>query len=160
MPVHCFPNTQPILSTHFVTAIYAVASPPTNDVNHWRLFFCDASSTSVIFDMTPGQNGTDGVVLINKVAYRISNNIVAQVTLTPNGLRSAAEYLQLIVDKGRDRYRFTADGEGCRAWIRTIVDDMEKSGKISGGSLQCLDTEILYVHPGRLPKVPRPGTYY
>jgi hypothetical protein len=144
---YCYLDPQ-ITDSHLdapVQHIVAVASPATTQevynttVNHWRLFFVLSPSLSVVFDMVKA-SGTDvrGVLGILLKHYAVTNRSVKQIYLPAGPVTCTVRNAwHLLHSDGFLRYKYTAEGEGCRAWVANAVNAFENEGRfLEKGSIQ------------------------
>ena len=103
--------------------------PPTN---HWTIFLQLGSNRSVKVDMIPGDgdDGLLGFIVLESKKYDMTNKRIKSLTFIPPCTLLVKDVLALITEKGRDRYTFTEEEEGCRFWICTVVKDLEGAGKV------------------------------
>jgi hypothetical protein len=109
--------------------------PPTN---HWTLLLeIDSMATTsegIDIDMVPGNPFTNDPGMIILGIVKDDNDTNEYVCDTAYGVpreTTVESILQLIIDHGRDRYRFDPIGEGCRYWHSTVAMDMAAAGLIS-----------------------------
>jgi hypothetical protein len=73
------------------------------------------------------------------------------------------DVIDLILAKGRDRYKLTEGGSGCRYWCKTVVRDLEDHQFVRGGSSDQLEGYMRSLHAVHGNWVPYPlykGTFY
>ena len=131
--------------------------------NHWTIFLQLNVTRFVQVDMIPG-DGDDGLLgLICLESKDVMTCGIKTLTFIPMRPFTVKDVINLIMDKGRDRYIFTDEEEGCRFWICTLVKDLEEAGKISENSgvdavrlLSCY-----WVFPsGFIPREMEAGTFF
>lgn len=108
-------------------------NPPTN---HWAAFLQHSDAGSIGLDMMPGygSDGLRGKIEISSKNCVSTNNAMKTLSFPVNVHTTVQTITDMINDKGRDRYTFTEEEEGCRYWIGTIVSDLEAAKIISTGS--------------------------
>jgi hypothetical protein len=83
-----------------------------------------------------GPEGRRGKIQLASKAYVHTHNAIKTVSFRANVYATVDGITQVINSKGRDRYTFTEELEGCRFWIYTFVQDLEDAGIIDAGSGQ------------------------
>ena len=136
--------------------------PPTN---HWTIFLQLDVESSVKVDMIPGDgdNGLLGFIVLESKTYVMTNKGIKSLTFTPACKLLVKDVINLIMEKGRDRYEFTEEEEGCRFWIYTVVKDLEEARKIPKDStVDAVHTLGCYwVFPsGSTPRKMEAGTFF
>ncbi|KAK2808770.1 hypothetical protein FQN50_004442 [Emmonsiellopsis sp. PD_5] len=62
--------------------------------------------------------------------YEVSNTALHNIDLrTIEGL-TVGKIIDLLEQKGRDKYQLAPSGVGCRFWVKTMLQDMEDAGYI------------------------------
>ncbi|KAK0666729.1 hypothetical protein QBC41DRAFT_325207 [Cercophora samala] len=109
--------------------------PPTN---HWCLFLKTAgtASASIRVDMTPGygSDGLRGKIEISSKPYECTNSSIKTLSFPATLGVTVQKIIDLISSKGRQKYQFTPEWEGCRYWNKTVVQDLQSAGYIKGGA--------------------------
>ncbi|KAF9240403.1 hypothetical protein BU15DRAFT_73995 [Melanogaster broomeanus] len=136
-------------------------SPVTGDKNsvlHWRIFISCVSQgrsmTHVKLDLSPGGDGSTGVLIVNEIPYEISATSVAAVSEVATAGITVDGLLDMLKRNGRNRYRFDDSGSGCRFWCRTVLADLENGGLVASGAVERFDAYIVGKNrgnPGRFP---------
>ena len=115
--------------------VFAQCSNPATphggqEANHWRLFFAIAEDKSFSFDMVGADapHGTLGV--LGRPSYPVSTNGVLIIPMIPVTHLTVRSVLDLIEHHGLLRYRYAANGEGCRCWVSTVVHLLKDQGLI------------------------------
>ncbi|KAH7929913.1 hypothetical protein BV22DRAFT_91229 [Leucogyrophana mollusca] len=103
--------------------------PPTN---HWSIFLELSADNSVRIDLSPGDTGRPGMIILEAKRCTVTDKNVYLVTSVPPEGTTVETILKLIIDKKRDRYTFAPIGEGCRFWIATFSVDMVNAGLLPG----------------------------
>ncbi|KAK7920108.1 hypothetical protein PG985_008130 [Apiospora marii] len=114
--------------------------PPTN---HWVICLETAPSSSIMLDMAPGygEDGLRGKILVTAIRDRAYTDetlrnfpyeLLDRDRQSPT--TTAAEILRLIQARGRHKYTFSPEWEGCRYWISVVVDDLETEGIVGAGT--------------------------
>ncbi|KAJ6618816.1 hypothetical protein B0H10DRAFT_2028121 [Mycena sp. CBHHK59/15] len=117
--------------------VYAVCGPPTDReiygdvVNHWRIFFVLDGNRSISLDMVKesatNTGGTLGVVGRN---YSLTDHRVIFAGFSTNGI-TVRTVLDFLEEHGYLRYRYAANGEGCRFWVKTVINALRQSGRLT-----------------------------
>ena len=136
--------------------------PPTN---HWTIFLQLDVNRSVKLDMIPGDgdDGLLGLIVLESKKYHMTNKKIKSLTFIPQFTLLVKDVIALITEKGRERYTFTEEEEGCRFWICTIVQDLEDAGKIPKESaIESVRTLSRYwaFPSGSSPRVMEAGTFF
>ena len=100
--------------------------------NHWTISLQLNVTRCVQVDMIPGDgdDGLLGLILLESKKCIMTDRGIKTLTLTPICLFTVKDVINLIMEKGRDRYTFTEEEEGCRFWICTLVKDLEAAGNL------------------------------
>ncbi|KAK7978432.1 hypothetical protein PG996_004479 [Apiospora saccharicola] len=123
--------------------------PPTN---HWVVCLETSPDSYIMLDMVPGygDDGLRGKILVTADRDRAYTdetlrNFKYDLQLQDGRTIAAAEILHLIQAKGRHKYTFSPEWEGCRYWISVVVDDLETGGILgAGASKDALEQLSLY----------------
>ncbi|CRG91080.1 hypothetical protein PISL3812_08128 [Talaromyces islandicus] len=118
-------------------------NPPTN---HWAAFLQYPSGGSARLDMAPGygSDGLRGKIDLASKPYMLTNNAIKSLSFSPKTPITVQSIVNTINSKGRDRYRFTAEWEGCRYWMYTFILDLESAGILASGSGQATWQAVSY----------------
>ncbi|KAI9747514.1 MAG: Inorganic phosphate transporter pho84 [Chaenotheca gracillima] len=108
-------------------------NPPTN---HWASFLANKKSGSVRLDKMPGygSDGLRGKIEISSKPYESTKNDSMTLSFPAIVQTTVKDVTDMINRKGRDKYTFTEEMEGCRHWIWTLISDLEAEGIIDTGS--------------------------
>ncbi|KAJ5114458.1 hypothetical protein NUU61_000217 [Penicillium alfredii] len=136
---------------------------------HWG-FFRTATVASILLDSDRFTVETPFEMNHN---YDADNFIIAQLqaqvtriqtlTFTVEAHTTVQTITDLINSKGRDRYKFTEEWEGCRFWIYTFVKDLESVGLIPGRSGNIAWEGVSYywrTPSGSEPREVKQGVFY
>jgi len=106
----------------------------------------------VRIDMMPGygDDGQRGKIRISSKSYISSINAIKEVSFSVIGIVTLQSILEFLASKGREKYQFTEEGEGCRFWVSVIAGDLESAGIIEAGSGQIVLDAVSMYH--RYPK--------
>src|SRR6266536_4191332 len=160
--------------THRVTAVVicgytneenagdADGNPPTN---HWAAFLPRSQGGSVRLDMMPGygSDGLRGKIEIASKDYTSTQNAIKTLSFPVIAQATVKTITDKINEKGRDRYTFTEEEEGCRYWIGTLISDLEAASIIPTGSGKDALEELscYWRYPsGSEPRAVKQGTFY
>lgn len=107
--------------------------PPTN---HWATFLQTGNPESIRLDMAPGYgtDGTRGKIRITMQDYIYTYDAIKTLGFDVVRNTMAQEFCDAINERGRERYNFTNELEGCRYWIYTILSDWESRGLLAEGT--------------------------
>ncbi|KIY73170.1 hypothetical protein CYLTODRAFT_387154 [Cylindrobasidium torrendii FP15055 ss-10] len=128
--------TLPVSKIHFVAHTNEDNAgdgniPPTN---HWSLFMESSSSSSVRIEVAG--DSTETMVIVESRTCAFTNDHTHAEAVTVASGTTAATILALIIANGRDKYRCTPVGEGCRFWLSTLANDLARASVISSSSAQ------------------------
>jgi hypothetical protein len=112
--------------------------------NHWFSLLELENGRSVSVDMMGGDGGGRmGLVLLESHAGRLTTyEEVHRVSIGVAVERTVKDFLKCLVEKGRERYRFTVEITGCRWWNLIAVGDWEEAEMIEAGNLERVKEEI------------------
>jgi hypothetical protein len=120
--------------------------PPTN---HWVAFFAFEDGGSVKVDMVPGygSDGLTGMIILESKAYEYSDRSVKTISFGCaktfsfgySMSQTFSNTLDIIVERGMERYKFTKGGEGGRFWIYKLVETLYYEGHIKYSDVMCLE---------------------
>jgi hypothetical protein len=136
-------------------------NPPTN---HWAALL-ECPDGSIGLDMMPGY-GSDGLRGKIEISSKdcVSMDDAIKILSIPVNIHATVQSItDMINDKGRDRYTFTEEEEGCRYWIWNIVSDLEAAKIISTGSGETVWRAVscYWRYPsGYEPRVVKQGKFY
>ncbi|KAL2126666.1 hypothetical protein VTI74DRAFT_436 [Chaetomium olivicolor] len=135
--------------------------PPTN---HWCCFLETYDKTSVRLDMMPGygSDGLRGKIQIVSKEYAYTRNNVHVLSFDAVSGVTVQKIVDLIMSRGRQKYQFTPEWEGCRYWNLILIQDMVTAGYIPSGSSNQAEEAMLWywVYPqGKEKRVLRKGTF-
>ncbi|KAL1743609.1 hypothetical protein HDZ31DRAFT_40576 [Schizophyllum fasciatum] len=110
--------------------------PPTN---HWTLLLQVDTHTGVRLDVSPGDVGRPGMLILEDVKPGATaladpsfpDDRIHVVALPASADITVERILALIVQNKRDNYVFAPVGEGCRFWLATFAHDLAEAGIIS-----------------------------
>ncbi|KAG8919292.1 hypothetical protein FRC01_001364 [Tulasnella sp. 417] len=127
--------------------------PPTN---HWSIFLSFPDNESLHLDMIPA-NGIDGTIMVGK-RHCATEESVDVVSMIPSSDSSVDTIFRIIIDNGRDKYKFAPVGEGCRFWLATLADDLANARIISQPDAESARDALgkYYPYPRGTPPVERP----
>ncbi|CAG8907445.1 unnamed protein product [Penicillium egyptiacum] len=110
-----------------------------------------------------GSDGLRGKVEISSKPYTSTNNAIKTLTFSVEAHATVQTITDLINSKGRDRYKLTAEWEGCRFWIYTFIKDLESVGLTPGRSGKTVWEGVAYywrTPSGSEPREVKQGVFY
>ncbi|KFY18841.1 hypothetical protein V493_08313 [Pseudogymnoascus sp. VKM F-4281 (FW-2241)] len=112
--------------------------------NHWCLFLELSSIESIRLDMAPGygSDGLRGKIEISTKSYVCTNKSIRTLTFHPALSVTPRNIVELITQKGRQKYQFTPEWEGCRYWNLILFQDLEADKYIQEGSAQMVALDL------------------
>ncbi|PVF95913.1 hypothetical protein CPB86DRAFT_787594 [Serendipita vermifera] len=120
--------TEPVSKIHFVAHtnegdLGDGDIPPTN---HWTVCLELSSRSFVHFETLPGEDSNEpGMILVESQSIGPTDmklSCIVSASLPEN--TSVQDILGLLIEKGRDQYKLTDEGEGCRFWCKTFAEDL------------------------------------
>jgi hypothetical protein len=85
--------------------------------NHASIFLLTSDERSIRLNMTKmSREDVIGTFVVQHCSYRSSNNSLRNVDILAEDL-TVEKVLQLVHEKGRDRYLLSRCGLGCRFWV-------------------------------------------
>lgn len=75
---------------------------------------------SIRLDLSPTYTGA-ACLIIRKLDYSISLNVVKACDLSVRGGLTAKDIVDLLQSVHYDRYRFSDGGQGCRFWVDSVL---------------------------------------
>lgn len=135
--------------------------PPTNA---WAIFLKTAESESVQIVIYPKTNLV-GQLSFEARTYVGTYNQVKTVMFPTLDTPTVQRLVNLIYGNGRHRFRFTAQKEGCRHWVLSVIADFENAG-ILGSGTKAAAQDVLskyWLHPadsGSVARMIRACTFF
>jgi hypothetical protein len=145
---------------------YPVDPSVASGVLHWHLFLSLQGGHHVSVDMPPvGADGRTGVLIMRSLeGTSDGGEPVAKFSREAEQSDTTAQaVLDLLIARGRNKYRYTDDGSGCRYWCEVVLGDLEEMGLVakgSGAEFATLVEERSKDQPGRYPWPTRKGMFY
>lgn len=136
-------------------------NPPTN---HWCTFLETPDHKSVRLDMAPGygSDGLRGKIEISSKKYNCTSNNITNVTIRTSLGLTVQKIVDLVSQKGHQKYQFTPEWEGCRYWNYILISDLENAGYIvQGHAKEAFEAMSYYwIHPsGKEAREIKKGTF-
>ncbi|KAI0355883.1 hypothetical protein OH77DRAFT_1478764 [Trametes cingulata] len=166
------------VSTMLVTASGTI-NTTVNEPNvfHWQLYLLLSPSESattattatntrsVLVDMIPANPPVGTIYVASKDTKGLDAEPKVELPLATAGspLPTVQQLLDLLIEKGMDRYKFDETGSGCLHWIITAIQNLEEAGVLEEGASEKLrefHREQVELHPERHPMPIRKGTFY
>jgi hypothetical protein len=112
--------------------------------NHWFSPLELEDDQSVSLDMMGGDGaGRIGLLLLESHEGRVATyEEVHRTSIDVAGEQTVRHFLECLIEKGRERYRFTPEITGCRWWNLVAVGDWEEAEIIEAGNLDRVEMEI------------------
>jgi hypothetical protein len=142
------------------------AYPPQGNApqaNHWVVFLELGHADSVKVDMTPGSDNSTGVAMLTYKRYTTSRTALVDRVYETRNNPTVQTMLDLVTQNRLDKYRFNADGEGCRYWIYRFIQTLEGAGYLDPGTAADVWSHLSYFwrsSTDREAKVVAQGTFY
>jgi hypothetical protein len=149
-----------------VRRIHVCAYPPQGNApqaNHWVAFLEIDGAVSVKVDMTPGSDSSTGVAMFSYKTYSASTTTVVDRVYETRNNPTVQTILDLVTQNRLDKYRFHADGEGCRYWIYRFIQTLETAGYVDPGTAADVWSHLSYFwrsSTDREAKAVAQGTFY
>lgn len=113
-------STLAILPVLRITAAAHAADNMSNcqKTNHWVLQLIISQTESIRLDFSPNDTSIGAAnLIIRKLEDLVSSNMVKTCDLTVRKGLTVESILDCLLSEHKDRYRFTAGGQGCRFWV-------------------------------------------
>ncbi|KAG8996808.1 hypothetical protein FRB94_001346 [Tulasnella sp. JGI-2019a] len=156
-----------LLIKQVVACAWPISPEDPESLYHWSMSLYVNPEKGVTLDILPaGVDGRTGVLVISsKLEGMPTHDLNRTVTLNiGKDNTTVQDIIQAILDNKRDRYRYDDTGSGCRFWVGTVIEDLEREGRLSGNSLErfLMFVSELYEAEGenRVPMPPRTGVFY
>lgn len=149
--------------------ICAVAHEQQANTNHWCFYLHTGTNTSVSIDCTPSfsvpSTMLPGGSKANMIISRLSNETlhgtvkVFKLAVKPN--LTVADIYDALIQNGRHKYEFDANGVGCRWWVSGQLDLLkEKQIVTSSQEVAVSKDAISKLWPEGTPLALDQGAYY
>lgn len=114
--------------------------------NHWAAFLVHGQHQSTLLDMAPGYgpDGLRGKIELSSKGYASTQNAIKVLRYPVNMNATVSSLVTLINSKGRDKYDYSPEWEGCRYWIYIFISDLEDSKIVPPGSAQQTWNAVTY----------------
>ncbi|KAI9748179.1 MAG: hypothetical protein M4579_007291 [Chaenotheca gracillima] len=107
----------------------------TRSGNHASIFLLTVGGGSIRLDVYKRTSvDTMGTYRQQVCNYQESRTAVTSFDVQPSRGLKVHHVIDLITNKGRDRYRLAPSGLGCRFWVFTVINDLNAAGQISTSS--------------------------
>jgi hypothetical protein len=121
---------------HIWVAAYLL---PNSRVHHWVAFLEVDNEESVKLDMTVSGDGSTGLLMFLGKEYVGSVNAAYQMSFPTIGSPTVQQIFDLITtpdnnNRRLDRYRFSAQGNGCAFWTYNFLLRVEQAGYLAQGT--------------------------
>lgn len=112
-------------------------------LNHWMFYLQTSSNASVRLNMEDAfkkgirdKSGHEGILKAGTQKYHLSSDVVKhiEVGLTRSNI-TVKEILSVIQEKGYQNYDFNSNGEGCRYWVKKVLELFKEKTLVSNISL-------------------------
>jgi hypothetical protein len=139
-----------------------------DSVFHFHVSLVSSNEHSLHWDINPsgvGTNMMNGLLQIHCKDYACSaENTITFAVPVVLGEKTVAEALTHILGKRRDKYTFNNEGQGCRNWCITILQDLVEGNFVPGNAHELFraweaEQHAAYGAP-RFPMPETPGTFY
>ncbi|GBE81758.1 hypothetical protein SCP_0401310 [Sparassis crispa] len=150
-----------------VSTVYICGSPPSRDpgaILHWRIFLALPKRSSIRFDMTPGSDSITGLLMVTGHQYHTSQSSTRIVVVdAARSDTTADQFISVLLELQRDKYRYDGSGSGCRYWCTVALKDWERAGLLPAGSHEKLAQSFVDINkenPAQVPMPIREGIFY
>ena len=149
--------------------LVVVGTSVDGTVFHWVFYarLADSDATrSVVFDMSPGTGEPPiGILLVSSVPGATSTGPeVLEYPFAPAAPITPDAFLDFIVARGLDKFKFTPEGTGCRNWFKAVISGMEEAGLATPGTADAfqawLEGMSAKLGTERIPMPGARGTFY
>jgi hypothetical protein len=139
-----------------VTRIWVAAYPLQNSrVHHWVAFLELVGGRSVKVDMTVSGDESTGLLMFLAKQYVGSVNATYQISFPTIGSPTLQQIFDLITtpdphnnNRRLDRYRFSAQGNGCAFWTYNFLLRVERAGYLAQGAATQVWNAMQYYYIG------------
>jgi hypothetical protein len=159
---------------HPVTQITAIAHSKQQHredgfTNHWCLRFQTGDRSSVLVDMSPShmeastvlRGGSKGYFSISEQdAPSPGEGVIKAVGVEPRAGLVVADVVDALLEAGRHRYEFDADGVGCRCWVTGSLTLFQSLGLGDSDGCEAAKTAITKLWPDGTDNILDQGAYY
>ncbi|KAG6140815.1 hypothetical protein E4U28_003321 [Claviceps purpurea] len=120
--------------------------------NHWSVSFETSPSHSVRLNMVLNDDKSDvlrGIVLISTRECNFDRWALHTLSFPIKGTPTVEDIVNIVNRNGLQRFRFNADGQGCRFWVCTFMSHLEKEGLVESGCADqtWADAAYYYIDP-------------
>jgi hypothetical protein len=102
-------------------------------------------------------------LLVNTKRYRSSNkNLLSESSFPTKSTGNVQNYIDVLLEKKRDRYKLAANGSGCRYWCLTALKDFEDARLLPPGTRASADKwiqQLMQQYPVEMTQTVS-GTFY
>ncbi|KNG89487.1 hypothetical protein ANOM_002243 [Aspergillus nomiae NRRL 13137] len=143
-PIYYIPPSRApqILSTKILRIIASphaqVPVETTKRTNHWCFYLCTSETTCVALDCQPSHTVPSSVLAGGSKAYVLLSELRAlagpdallefAVRVDVRAGLTVGDVVDVLVESGRERYEFDADGVGCRFWVTEVLELLLRVG--------------------------------
>jgi hypothetical protein len=152
-----------------VTRIVAVPHVKQGGTNHWCLYLSTSPTRSIRLDCQPSYSvpstaisgGSKAILIVSELPYAVSHDAQAQFALDVIPGLTVAHIHDKLIQHGRHRYEFDANGVGCRCWTSNQIDLLHQLQLITKESqVSAAKNGILKLWPDQTPLPLDQGAYY
>ncbi|WPB01335.1 uncharacterized protein RHO25_005959 [Cercospora beticola] len=116
--------------------------------NHWSIYLILANGAgSVRFSMTADDRNPkneQGIFNVTQHNYQVTNSCVQFWDFPTRANLTVGAFLRNIGEHGRQRYRMTSNGTGCRYWVSCLIHDFSQAAFLSPDAYEFLQSVIQY----------------
>jgi len=137
---------------------------------HWQFYLHlrEFPTESVVLDTTPGGlDGNTGILMVSaqntlRATYEDRNLLIREVAILSSSQVTVQGLVDLLTSRGLTRYKFNAEGKGCRWWCEVIMQMLEDEGYVENGIVTDLDRWWVNTAAGdqRVPSTKIKGSFY
>ncbi|KMU82186.1 hypothetical protein CIHG_10580 [Coccidioides immitis H538.4] len=107
----------------------------TRSENHTSIYLLTGQRSSVQLNMIKANpTAVMGTLERKFCLYEVSSTALHNIDLRAIEGLTVGKIIDLLEQKGRDKYQLAPSGVGCRFWVKTMLQDMEDAGYIDPAS--------------------------
>jgi hypothetical protein len=168
--VHFVPkNRQDQILALPVKQILAVPHTQNAGTNHWCLYRLVSREKSVQIDCQPSysapstvlRGGSKANLIVSELTHKVPDDAQAEFIINVTPRLSVSRIYDLLIENGRHKYEFDADGVGCRYWTTDQLNLLHQAQFATNVSqIIAAKSGIQKLWPEQTPLALDQGAYY
>ncbi|KAF1818422.1 uncharacterized protein K489DRAFT_405001 [Dissoconium aciculare CBS 342.82] len=157
-----------------VSCLHTIAEPPAAGphpgslTNHWCLYLETGEGESVCVNAQPNpqqgattiEGGFKADVIVSLMPYAMAIDKAHHVSMSVIEGATVGRLIDRLVESGRDRYEFNADGVGCRNWVTDTLTLLTQEKWLRVEEVEVAKADIRKLWPEGTPLEIDNGGYY